>query len=120
MGQYHIIVNLDKRECIDPHRMGSGAKAWEQFASFPSTPQGLFALLICSNERGGGDLSRPPGISEPVLGRWAGIASPLSVIMQKPKTCPAVRSTRPTSGAFATMVALRMFHTCCVLSTPLS
>lgn len=72
MGQYHFIVNLDKREFIDPYRMGVGAKAWEQLASMPSTPQALFALLICSNGRGGGDLGGRSPTAERVIGRWAG------------------------------------------------
>ena len=98
MGQYYLIVNLTKREFIDPRKLGIGLKAIEQFASFPGMPQALFALLICSNGRGGGDLALyessnygPPGQDwspkEPVaeydgnytrhefrevIGRWAG------------------------------------------------
>ena len=98
MGQYYLIVNLTKREFIDPRKLGIGLKAIEQIASFPSTPQALFALLICSNGRGGGDLAMynsseygPPGREwspkEPAaeydgnytrhefraaIGRWAG------------------------------------------------
>ena len=98
MGQYYLIVNLTKREFIDPRKLGIGLKAIEQIASFPSTPQALFALLICSNGRGGGDLALhdssnygPPGRDwspkEPVaeydgnytrhefrevIGRWTG------------------------------------------------
>lgn len=69
MGQYHYIVNLEKREYIDPDHLGVGLKAWEQLANMPSTPQALFCLLLCSNGRGGGDLIDP---GEPVIGRWAG------------------------------------------------
>ena len=72
MGQYHYIVNLDKLEYIDPLRLGIGLKAWEQIANNPSTPQALFALLICSNDRGGGDLHGSHEGPDRVLGRWAG------------------------------------------------
>jgi hypothetical protein len=72
MGQYHYVVNLDKKEFINPHKLGIGLKAWEQIASSPSTPQALFVLLLCSNGRGGGDLARVDGADGPVIGRWAG------------------------------------------------
>lgn len=68
MGQYHKIVNLDKREFLDPSKLGAGEKAWEQFANYPSTPQALILLISSSNGRGGGDLDGP----DDVLGRWAG------------------------------------------------
>ena len=78
MGQYHIIVNLDKREFIEPHPFGCGLKLWEQLAAMPGTGQGLLVLLTCSNGRGGGDL----GLGEPAsdyaavakrtIGRWKG------------------------------------------------
>lgn len=72
MGQYHVIVNLDRQECILPRAMDSGWKAWEQVANLPSTPQALFILLMCSNGRGGGDFrtAEPPG--ESIYGRWTG------------------------------------------------
>lgn len=72
MGQYHYIVNLDKKEFINPHKLGVGLKAWEQIANTPGTPQALFVLLICSNGRGGGDLGKTLGFDEPIIGRWAG------------------------------------------------
>lgn len=72
MGQYHYIVNFDKQEYIDPNKVGSGQKAWEQLANVPSTPQALFILLVCSNGRGGGDLNTPVFTEEKTIGRWAG------------------------------------------------
>jgi hypothetical protein len=73
MGQYHLVINLDAREFLDPHELGVGLKAWEQLASRISTPHALFALLTCSNGRGGGDFRvRVSEASERVLGRWAG------------------------------------------------
>jgi hypothetical protein len=72
MGQYHYIVNLDKREFINPHRLGGGLKACEQLTSPAGTPQALFVLLICSNGRGGGDLAETRDFEERIIGRWAG------------------------------------------------
>ena len=37
MGQYWIPVNLDKKEFIEPHKLASGLKLWEQMANFPGT-----------------------------------------------------------------------------------
>ena len=72
MGQYHFIVNLDKREFINPHKLGVGLKACEQLWSPAGTAQALFVLLVCSNGRGGGDLAETQGVNERVIGRWAG------------------------------------------------
>jgi hypothetical protein len=71
MGQYHIVVNLDRKEYLDPFGCNSGMKAWEQLANV-STPQALFVLLLASNGRGGGDLRTPEPEGERVYGRWAG------------------------------------------------
>ena len=73
MGQYHLIVNLDRREFLDPHALGVGLKAWEQIANHPSTPQALFVLLTCSSGRGGGDFAPDQSVDhERIIGRWAG------------------------------------------------
>lgn len=94
MGQYHLTVNLDREEYINPHHLGDGLKLLEQNSSFASPPGGittaLHVLLTCSNGRGGGDF--PDGIgylkendyrpsvvktelqslANLVVGRWAG------------------------------------------------
>lgn len=67
MGQYHVIVNLDKKEVVYPHALGCGLKLWEQIANHPSTGEALIILLACSNGRGGGDFA-----DDPMIGRWAG------------------------------------------------
>jgi hypothetical protein len=56
MGQYWLVVNLDKREFINPHRLGAGLKLWEQLAAHPGT--GAALLVLCAampEQRGGGD-----------------------------------------------------------------
>jgi len=70
MGQYWIPVNLDKKEFIDPHKLGTGLKLWEQLANNPGT--GAALVLLCAampEKRGGGDLEKT---STNVVGRWAG------------------------------------------------
>lgn len=68
MGQYWIPVNLTKKEFIDPHKLGSGLKLWEQLANAPGTQGALIVLLAAMPDaRGGGDLEE-----NPVIGRWAG------------------------------------------------
>jgi hypothetical protein len=66
MGQYFLIVNLDKKEYLSPHRLGCGAKLWEISANNPTR---LFPLLLRkSSEGGGGDIQK----DYPSAGRWAG------------------------------------------------
>lgn len=67
MGQYHLIVNLNKREYIDPITLGGGMKAIEQLLNPSTTPAAMFMLMVCPTPRGGGDLRRSD-----VAGRWHG------------------------------------------------
>jgi hypothetical protein len=67
MGQYFYIVNLDKKEYLHPHKMGSGLKLWEICAS--NLPRVLPLLLRQSSEGGGGDYH---GENTDIVGRWAG------------------------------------------------
>jgi hypothetical protein len=68
MGQYWYPVNLDKKEYIDPHKMGCGLKLWEQLANNPGTGTALVALCAAMPKpRGGGDLEE-----NPIIGHWAG------------------------------------------------
>lgn len=56
MGQYWIPVNLDRREFIDPHKLGTGLKLWAQLANSPGTGAALLILTAAMPERrGGGD-----------------------------------------------------------------
>lgn len=68
MGQYHIIVNLDKQEYLDPHKFGDGLKLMEFGGSGDGAMLGLAVLLAKDNGRGGGDLRS----DDPIIGSWAG------------------------------------------------
>lgn len=95
MGQYWKAVNLDKKEYIDPHKLGVGLKLGEQIGSGHGTPDALFILVAAMREhRGGGDFdwdtnyygpertsAHPAGapvnndynaIAKRTIGRWAG------------------------------------------------
>lgn len=57
MGQYWKLVNLDKKEYVDPHKVGTGLKLWEQLVNHPGTGAALIVLCAAMPEqRGGGDL----------------------------------------------------------------
>ena len=91
MGQYWKPVNLDKKECLDPHTLGCGLKLWEQLANAPSTGSALVILTAAMPEpRGGGDFDLDevdetghdahtgpmpaayPALARWTIGRWAG------------------------------------------------
>lgn len=67
MGQYHIVVNLDKKEMLDPHILGLGLKQWEHIGE-AGMGDAMYVLLTASPARGGGDLEEIKGIT----GRWVG------------------------------------------------
>lgn len=67
MGQYYVIVNLDKKQFLHPHRFGDGLKLREFGASGEGTMMGLSVLLSDGNGRGGGDLPS----DNPIIGSWA-------------------------------------------------
>jgi len=68
MGQYHKLVNLDKKEQVISYALGLGAKQYEQTGSDGSIGDALYLLLMTSPNRGGGDWKDFPGLS----GRWVG------------------------------------------------
>jgi len=68
MGQYYSIVNLDKKQFIDPRAFGHGVKLLEFACSQGGTNTALACLLANSNGRGGGDLDS----ENPIVGSWAG------------------------------------------------
>jgi len=59
MGQYYLIVNLDKKEYLHPHKFGEGAKLMEFGHSRSSILLALTVLLADGNGRGGGDIRIP-------------------------------------------------------------
>jgi hypothetical protein len=68
-----LLVNLDKREFVNPHQVGAGLKLWEQLATHPGTGAAMIVLCAAMPEaRGGGDLSRDSEAAQQVIGRWAG------------------------------------------------
>lgn len=70
MGQYHVLVNLTKRQAIVPHQLGDGLKLHEQMYSSGGVGAALIVLLAVSNGRGGGDIHS----ESEVIGSWAGDA----------------------------------------------
>ena len=71
MGQYHYLVNLDKKQVVHPHHIGNGLKLWEQIGGCTSTATVLVMLLAASSKnggRGGGDFHA----KHPLVGSWAG------------------------------------------------
>ena len=55
MGQYHLVVNLDKQQYLHPCRLGDGQKLLE-FSDGGATLTALAILLAKNNGRGNGDL----------------------------------------------------------------
>lgn len=68
MGQYYLIVNLDKKQFLHPHRCGDGLKLLEFACGGIGTMTALAVLLADGNNRGGGDLRSDHAI----IGSWAG------------------------------------------------
>lgn len=68
MGQYHYIVNADKRQFINPHGLGDGVKLMEFGNSAGGALTALAIVLAVSNGRGGGDLR----FESEVIGSWGG------------------------------------------------
>jgi len=68
VGQYFLLANLDRREYIDPHKIGGALKLWEWCAN--DFCRLLPFLLRQSDSLGGGDLHDPEGYE--YAGRWAG------------------------------------------------
>lgn len=70
MGQYHLIVNLDKHEFLNPWDMGEAAKLLEWGYGSGTMLTALALLLAVSNGRGGGDYHSSEG--DGWVGRWGG------------------------------------------------
>lgn len=68
MGQYYKIVNVKKREYLNPHMFNDGLKLMEFGMSGGGTMTALAVLLADGNGRGGGDIDS----DNPIVGSWAG------------------------------------------------
>ena len=68
MGQYYKVVNKTKKEFLDPHSFGHGAKLMEFVSDAEGMLQSLAILLAEGNGRGGGDFSS----DNPLIGSWSG------------------------------------------------
>ena len=68
MGQYYKIVNVKKKQYLNPHAFGDGAKLMEFSMSASGVLAGLAILLADGNNRGGGDLCS----ENEIVGSWAG------------------------------------------------
>ena len=66
MGQHFYIVNLDRREYLDPLNLGGGMKLWE-IAANPCL--NVLAFLLRQSSGGGGGDTQKPYVH---AGRWAG------------------------------------------------
>jgi hypothetical protein len=68
MGQYHHLVNVDKKEVVNPHGLGLGLKQWEHNGEFNGTlADAMYILMMTSPARGGGDYPQTD-----ISGRWTG------------------------------------------------
>lgn len=79
MGQYWKLVNLDKKEFVNPHKLASGLKLWECLANSPGIGAAMIILQSAMPEaRGGGDFTLDSDneeyneIARRTVGRWAG------------------------------------------------
>lgn len=70
MGQHYYVVNLDKRQFLDPRTFDDGRKLLEFGCSSDGTMNGLALLLAVGNGRGCGDWSGDDPKS--LVGSWAG------------------------------------------------
>lgn len=67
MGQYHILVNLDKKEWVNPHGIGLGSKQYEHTGCDASLADAMYVLSMTSPAGGGGDFPHTD-----ISGRWVG------------------------------------------------
>lgn len=74
MGQYYLVVNVDKREFLHPHKLGDGLKLMEFGGQGDGTMLALALLLADGCGRGGGDYHAKKGTKPDLdlIGRWKG------------------------------------------------
>lgn len=67
MGQYHKLINLDKKEVVEPHDIGLFSKQYEHTGIEGSLADAIYLLVMSSPASGGGDWPQTD-----VSGRWCG------------------------------------------------
>ena len=69
MGQYHKIINIDKKEYVSGWDIGMFAKHYEQVGFEGSMSDVFYILLIAqgNERRGGGDID-----GHDIIGSWVG------------------------------------------------
>lgn len=67
MGQYHKLVNLDKKEVVEPHAIGLFSKQYEHTGTDASLADVIYLLVMSSPASGGGDWPYTE-----MSGRWCG------------------------------------------------
>ena len=74
MGQYHYLVNFDRKEIVHPHKLDLGAKQIEHTHTVASFSDVLYMLMTTSPNRGGGDLRYDEALEQEfqTFGRWVG------------------------------------------------
>ena len=72
MGQYHVLINLDKKEFVHPHKLGLGLKQREHSFTEGSIGDAIYILLSLDNGKGGGDMNSPWHTDNGYFGRWVG------------------------------------------------
>ncbi len=73
MDQYHLIVNLEKRQFLEPHAFGDDPKLLEFGNDSQGTMTALAVLLARDNGLAHGDLRLPENTPDrDLIGAWAG------------------------------------------------
>lgn len=69
MGQYHMLINVDRKELVYPHDIGLGLKQWEHagYGGAGTLADAMYILTMTSPNRGGGDFEWTA-----ISGRWVG------------------------------------------------
>jgi len=67
-----MIVNIERREYLHPHKFDEGLKLMEFAHSSGSILTGLAVLLAGSNGRGGGDFRAANEADRKLVGSWCG------------------------------------------------
>lgn len=87
MSQYHYLVNVSRREFLNPHKLGEGLALGQISNSWISS---LLVCLLCDSYQG-------PGCKHHLMGRWA--------------NCQVViASDDPATGAKGNLYSLRSSH----------